>query len=231
MRHSARRGGGVRRPRQNAARVAFCNGCERLEPRSVMAGDSPVMHMAIGMNLENVVDWSPAWTFTDAFKASRPWIDLAFNTTTWATSWDDPGTPPLALDADGNVLRLATWANAAGQTIEQRAGTLMFRGLGGGYAGGSYRAEWDGEGVVSFGFDARVTASGRTVAGRNYADLLVTPTDDGIFMLVESTNPANPARNFNVWMPDWQGRSFAGQRWEPGAAFSQGDCAMLGSLA
>jgi len=220
MRHSARRGGGVRRPRQNAARVAFCNGCERLEPRSVMAGDSPVMHMAIGMNLENVVDWSPAWTFTDAFKASRPWIDLAFNTTTWATSWDDPGTPPLALDADGNVLRLATWANAAGQTIEQRAGTLMFRGLGGGYAGGSYRAEWDGEGVVSFGFDARVTASGRTVAGRNYADLLVTPTDDGIFMLVESTNPANPARNFNVWMPDWQGRSFAGQRWEPGAAFS-----------
>ncbi|MBM4011649.1 MAG: hypothetical protein FJ286_09760 [Planctomycetes bacterium] len=185
-----------------------------------MAGDSPVMHMAIGMNLENVVDWSPAWTFTDAFKASRPWIDLAFNTTTWATSWDDPGTPPLALDADGNVLRLATWANAAGQTIEQRAGTLMFRGLGGGYAGGSYRAEWDGEGVVSFGFDARVTASGRTVAGRNYADLLVTPTDDGIFMLVESTNPANPARNFNVWMPDWQGRSFAGQRWEPGAAFS-----------
>ena len=182
-----------------------------------MAADS---HMAIGMNLENVVDWSPAWTFKDAFKASRPWIDQAFNTTTWATSWDDPSTPPLALDADGNVLRLATWTNAAGHTVQQRAGTLMFRGLGGGYAAGTYHAEWDGDGVVSFGFDARVTASGRTAAGRSYADLLVTPSDDGILMVIESTNPANPVRTFNVWMPDWQGQRFAGQQWQPGASFS-----------
>ncbi|MEY3204736.1 MAG: hypothetical protein RLZZ21_1067, partial [Planctomycetota bacterium] len=45
-----------------------------------MAADTG--HMAVGMNLENVVDWSPAWTFTDAFKASRPWISHAFNTQT-----------------------------------------------------------------------------------------------------------------------------------------------------
>ena len=177
-----------RRPYQNATRAAFCSVLERLEPRSLMAADVP---MAVGMNLENVVDWSPAWTFTDAFKASRPWIAQAFNTATWGTSWDDPATPPLALDADGNVLRLATWTNSAGQTLQQRAGTLMFRGLGGGYAGGTYRAEWDGDGVVTFGFDARVTASGRTPAGRHYADLLVTPSDDGIFMAIESTNPDN----------------------------------------
>jgi len=206
----------LRLPR-NATRAAFCRGPERLEARSLMAADA---HMAVGMNLENVVDWSPAWTFTDAFKASRPWITQTFNTATWATTWDDPSTPPLALDAAGNVVRLATWTNAAGQTIQQRAGTLMFRGLGGGYAGGTYRAEWDGEGVVSFGFDARVIASGRTPAGRTFADLAVTPTDDGIFMLVESTDPADPVRGFNVWMPDWQGRRFAGERWEPGAAFS-----------
>lgn len=206
-----------RRPYQNATRAAFCSVLERLEPRSLMAADVP---MAVGMNLENVVDWSPAWTFTDAFKASRPWIAQAFNTATWGTSWDDPATPPLALDADGNVLRLATWTNSAGQTLQQRAGTLMFRGLGGGYAGGTYRAEWDGDGVVTFGFDARVTASGRTPAGRHYADLLVTPSDDGIFMAIESTNPDNPARSFNVWMPDWQGQRFAGQRWQPGSAFS-----------
>lgn len=202
---------------QNAPRAAFCTGPERLESRSLTAADS---HMAIGMNLENVVDWSPAWTFTDAFKASRPWIDQAFNTATWGTSWDDPSTPPLALDADGNVLQLATWRNTAGQTVQQRAGTLMFRGLGGGYAAGTYHAEWDGDGAVSFGFDARVTASGRTAAGRSYADLLVTPSDDGILMVIESTNPANPARTFNVWMPDWQGQRFAGQQWQPGASFS-----------
>jgi len=199
------------------AAPAFRLGVEQLEPRSLMAGDT---HMAVGMNLENVVDWSPAWTFTDAFKASRPWIAHGFNTATWAMSWDDPATPPLALDADGNVSRLATWTNAAGQTMQQRAGTLMFRGLGGGYASGTYRAEWDGEGTVSFGFDARVMSSGRTTSGRSYAELNVTPTDAGIYLVIESTSPANPVKNINLWMPDWQGQRFAGQQWKPGAAFS-----------
>lgn len=190
---------------------------EQLEPRTLMAADA---HMAVGMNLENIVDWSPAWTFTDAFRASRPWIAHAFNTATWAASWDDRDSPPLALDVNGNVARLTTWVNAIGQTMQQRAGTLMFRDLGGGYAGGIYRAEWDGDGRVTFGFDARVTATGRTPSGRSYADLSVTPTDNGIYVVIESTNPANPVRGINVWMPDWQGQRFAGQRWQPGAAFS-----------
>ena len=176
-------------------------------------------HMAVGMNLENVVDWSPAWTFTDAFKASRPWISHAFNTSTWGTSWNPADAPTLDLDANGNVRSLKTWTQN-GVTMKQFAGTLMFRGLGGGYAGGTYRAEWDGTGAVTFGFDAVVTKSGRTTAGRNYADLAVTPTDNGIYLRIEETSAADPVRNFNVWMPDWNGRSFVGQRWQPGAAFS-----------
>lgn len=205
--------------RLNRARLASRSlGFEPLEHRQPLAADTG--HMQVGMNLENIVDWSPAWTFTDAFQASRPWIALAFNTTTWGTTWDAPSTPPLAIDADGNVTRLTTWTNAAGETIQQQAGTLMFRGLDGGYAAGTYRAEWDGDGAVSFGFDARVTATGRTAAGRNFADLQVTPSDEGIFMLVESTNPSNPVRDFNVWMPDWEGKQFVGQQWEPGDSFS-----------
>ena len=182
-----------------------------------MASDTG--HMAVGMNLENVVDWSPAWTFTDAFKASRPWISHAFNTQTWATSWDPAAAPVLELDADGDVRSLKSWTQG-GVPMRQFAGTLMFRGLGGGYAGGTYRAEWDGTGVVTFGMDAVVTTSGRTAAGRNYADLRVTPTDDGIYLRIEETSPTDPVRDFNVWMPDWNGRSFVGERWQPGAAFS-----------
>jgi hypothetical protein len=182
-----------------------------------MAADS---HIAVGMNLENVVDWSPAWTFTDAFKASRPWIAQAVNTVTGETIWDTGAARPLALDANGNVTSLATWTNAAGQTMRQMAGTLMFRDTGAAHPAGVYRAEWDGTGTVTFGFDARTIASGRTPAGRNFADLLVTPGSDGIFMRIEATSAADPVRNFNVWMPDWGGRSFAGQRWQPGAAFS-----------
>lgn len=176
-------------------------------------------HMAVGMNLENVVDWSPAWTFTDAFKASRPWISQTFNPQTWALSWDDSTAPPLDLDADGNVKSLKTWTQN-GVTMKQYAGTLMFRGLGGNYAGGTYHAEWDGTGVVTFGFDAVVTSSGETAEGRNFAELAVTPTDNGIYMRIEETSPTDPVRNFNIWMPDYNGQSFRGQRWEPGADFS-----------
>jgi hypothetical protein len=203
--------------RQNKLRCCNRLSFEACEPRAMMASAG---HMSVGMNLENVVDWSPAWTFTDAFQASRPWIAQAFNTETWNTSWDAADAPPLALDSHGNPTALATWKNDAGQTMQQLAGTLMFRGLGGGYAGGVYRAEWDGTGTVTFGLDARAIATGKTAAGRNYADLQVIPSDSGIYLRIDATSPADPARNFNVWMPDWQGQRFAGQRWQPGDAVS-----------
>jgi hypothetical protein len=211
---------------QNAARAAKCRtphrrsaltGGERLESRSLMAADA---HMAVGMNLENVVDWSPAWTFTDALKASRPWIAQAVNTATGETIWDTGAARPLALDANGNVASLATWTDDAGQTIRQMAGTLMFREIAGAYPAGVYRAEWDGTGSVTFGFDTRTIASGLTPEGRHFADLQVTPGSDGIFMRIEATSPADPVRNFNVWMPAWGGRSFVGERWQPGVDFS-----------
>jgi hypothetical protein len=192
-------------------------GIETLEHRSMMAADG---HMRIGMNLENVVDWSPAWTFADVFQASRGWIAHAVNTVTGETFWDVGETRPIAVDADGNPTRLATWTNAAGQTMRQMAGTLMFREIGGRYPGGVYRAEWDGTGRVTFGFDAEVIASGRTADGHAFADLRVSPSDNGISMRIEETSPADPVRNFHVWMPDWQGERFAGQRWQPNASFS-----------
>jgi hypothetical protein len=104
--------------------------------------------------------------------------------------------------------------------MKQVAGTLMFRSLGGGYPGGVYRAEWDGTGTVTFGLDAVTIASGKTAAGRNYADLQVTPSDDGIYLRIDATSPTDPVRDFHVWMPDWQGQRFAGQRWQPGDSFS-----------
>ena len=176
-------------------------------------------HMAVGMNLESVVDWSPAWTFTDAFKASRPWISHSFNPQTWSTTWDPAQAPTLDLDGNGNVRSLKTWT-ANGVQMEQHAGTLMFDGLDGDYAAGTYHAQWDGTGVVTFGNDAVVTSSGTTPEGRNFAELQVTPTNSGIYMAIEETDPTDPVRDFNVWMPDYNGRSFVGQRWQPGATFS-----------
>jgi hypothetical protein len=57
--------------------------------------------MTVGMNLENVVDWSPAWTFTDAFQASRPWIAHAVDLGTGGLIWDVGDSRPLDLDEAG----------------------------------------------------------------------------------------------------------------------------------
>ncbi len=191
-------------------------GLELLEARRLLAADG---RMTVGMNLENVVDWSPAWVFTDAFQASRPWIAQAIDLETGGLIWDVGDSRPLDLDNAGNVASLATWTEG-GRTLRHAAGTLLFREIGGAYPAGTYRAEWSGTGTVRFGFDARVTASGRTAAGINWADLEVSPTDAGISVRIEATDRADPVRDIHVWMPDWQGRRFAGERWQPGAGFS-----------
>ena len=175
--------------------------------------------MAVGMNLESIVDWSPAWTFTDVFQASRPWINQVFNTTTWATSWDDPASPLLDVAPDGTVRSLGRWTQN-GVELRQQAATLMFRDIGGAYPAGRYVAEWDGSGDVRFGFDATVASTSRTADGHNRALLDVTPSDAGIYLRIETTDPADPVRNIHLWMPDYGGQSFTGQRWQPGAAFS-----------
>ena len=209
MRHFQRR-------TREAGRCPPRLGVEVCERRRLLAAAG---RMTLGMNLENVVDWSPAWVFTDAFRASRPWIAHAIDLDSGGLVWDVGGSRPLDLDDDGDVVSLATWTEG-GRTLRHAAGTLMFRELGGAYPAGTYRAEWSGTGTVTFGFDARVAASGRTPAGINWADLSVAPTDAGISLRIDATDPTDPVRDIHVWMPDWQGRRFAGQRWRPGEAFS-----------
>ncbi|MFM8460084.1 MAG: hypothetical protein ACKOB0_14305, partial [Chthoniobacterales bacterium] len=78
------------------------------------------------MNLESIVDWSPAWVFTDVFQASRGWITHGRNTSTGQETWDVGQTNPVTVDANGNVTSLGTFTSN-GQTLRQIAATLMFR--------------------------------------------------------------------------------------------------------
>ena len=174
--------------------------------------------MQVGMNVESVVDWSPAWTFTDAFQSSRPWIAQAVDTASGAVTWDVGDTHPLPVDAKGEIPRFETWSEN-GRQFRHQAATLLFRDVGN-YAAGTYHAQWQGKGTVSFGFDAKVLSTSTGPDGIHRAELAVTPTNSGILVRIESTDPADPVRGIHVWMPDWKGKSFAGQVWQPGAAFS-----------
>ena len=184
---------------------------QKLEAREVMSA-SP---MRIGMNLDNVNDYTPNWQFTDVFQSSRAWISHSFNSVTRAQDFNGGAFIPVQTDANGWPTQLASWTNANGQLMQQRLGTLMFNGLNGAYPSGTYRAEWEGTGDVVFGFDARETSRGRTADGKNFALLNVVPGNAGIYLGINSLSPSDPVRNIHVWMPDYNGQSFVGQVWQP----------------
>lgn len=188
------------------------HGCEMsLEPRVVMSA-AP---MQIGMNLDNVNDYTPNWQFTDLFQSSRPWISHSWNTVTRVQEFHGGAFIPVQTDENGWPTQLATWQNAHGHVMQQRLGTLMFNNLNGAYPSGVYRVEWEGTGEVVFGSDALETTRGRTADGRNFALLNVTARNDGIYLGIRTLSPADPIRNIHVWMPTYNGESFAGQVWKP----------------
>src|SRR6267378_2191949 len=86
---------------------------ETLESRQLLST------MTIGMNLERVTDYMAAWMFTDAFKASRPWIPAVYNTATRSLTQDTGHVLPLSLDAHGWPTRLNQTTNAQGQVLQQ----------------------------------------------------------------------------------------------------------------
>src|SRR6187397_1996941 len=84
---------------------------ERLEVRDVPA-------MSVGMNLDWITDYAPAWVFKDAFQQSRSWMSQEFNTATRQTNFQS--TRPVHTDTHGWPTTLDRWTNDLGQTIEQR---------------------------------------------------------------------------------------------------------------
>ncbi len=183
---------------------------EQLEKRIQPAGTMP-----IGMNFEFIKDYSPAWVFTDAFLESRSWQSQAYDTVTHLATQDNTA---VAVDSLGWPTQLATGTNPQGHPTQQWLTTDIFSGLGGGYAAGQYYAQWDGAGTLTWGGDAVVTQQGVNAGGHNYALLNVTPANAGIRLTISAMT--SPIQNVHVWMPDYNGQSFVGQVWYPGASFS-----------
>ncbi len=167
----------------------------------------------IGVNLGGLVDWDPAWMFKDAFHRARPWGARAQNVDTGETVWQfNLGEgPALAVDEFGWVTELPVWQAADGTWYQQQASTVVFIDHANQPAG-IYTVEWDGEGDLAMPY---VIESGMTLTGRNYA-LVNMPFNAPFGLEILSTNPLDPVRNIDVWMPEYNGESFVGDHWQPG---------------
>jgi hypothetical protein len=127
----------------------------------------------------------------------------------------------MSLDAFGWPTTLGQTTNAQGQVLLQAVSTSMLGSMNGQYPSGLYHAAWDGTGTLTWGGDVRIVQQGTIHGDQHYATLSdVAPSNQGIFLRIDATSPSDPIRDIHVWLPDYNGQSFVGQVWQPGAGFS-----------
>lgn len=145
-------------------------------------GDPPNAGSPVGINLGSVTYWGSSWVFTDAFRKAAPWIPQRVSGGNWNTGI------PLALDQDGwPILKTG-----------EAAGTLLFRGHAQ-YPKGDYLLEYDGDGDILVGFDAKVVRSQRgSILFR-----VNNPSTNGIYLKLVRSDATNRVRNIRVWMPGY----------------------------
>lgn len=148
------------------------------------AKDAIANSESVGINLDFVVDWTPAWVFKDIFKTSRPWLSQLPDTT---QVWD--GDFEIETTTYGWPLLQPG----------QAAATLMMREIEGHYPAGTYTCLYQGTGSVEFGMDATVLSS---EPGRILLD--VQPTDSGIFFKINESDIDDPIRDVRVIMPGFE---------------------------
>ena len=141
----------------------------------------------LGMNLAEVNYYNREWVFVDAMKQAHEWLPTRSGS---SDPWNSGER--LALNADGwPILRRG-----------QAAHTIMFADTQGAYPAGRYVCTYDGDGEVVLGFDAETIQSrpGRVVAN-------VNPSKRGIYLRIDRSNPNNPVRNAQLWMPGFEDAS------------------------
>ncbi|GAB4194396.1 MAG: hypothetical protein Kow00105_08630 [Phycisphaeraceae bacterium] len=143
-------------------------------PETVVNADqSPIL----GMNLSFVTYWTREWVFTNVLRQSRGWL----STNTGGNPWDNGDT--VETDANGWPLLKPG----------QAAVTYMLNGMDGHYPGGTYICTYEGKGDIVFGWDAKIVSKepGRIVVH-------VNPSNNGIYLRIENTDPADYIRNVKL---------------------------------
>lgn len=135
---------------------------------------------ALAVNLRNANYYMPEWVFVDVFRQSSAGSALRISD---SAPWTGD---PISFRSDGYPAALP---------VGCRMQYLMCRDIEGHYPAGNYRLFYDGSGTISFSLDAAAGEYG------NGDFVAVTPTNSGIALRLDATDPANPIRNIRLVMP------------------------------
>ncbi len=165
---------------------------------------------AIGVNLQPIAYFSSELPFLNIMKSSDSWITHSSST------WDTNEEASLNLDSDGWPKTLTKVAAGAQQF--NSVGVLLLRSLpqtsNGYYPGGKYVVLYQGEGSLTYGFDASLVSSS---PGRDVINV-ATPSSAGIDLRITSTDPkhtGNYIRNVQVVKAENEAAIGSGQLFNP----------------
>ncbi|MEA3172945.1 MAG: hypothetical protein QOF42_356 [Gammaproteobacteria bacterium] len=165
---------------------------------------------AMGINLATVNYYSSEQPFINSFVTSEKWITHSNAT------WDTNEEKYVNLDASGWPITLNTINEPTTQQFNS-LGVLFLLGMpntvNGIYPAGQYIVLYDGEGTLSYGFDAALV---RRTPGRDVIN--VTPSNKGIDLRIVATDPrhtGNYLRNIKVVTAANEAAAKAGQILNP----------------
>ncbi len=164
---------------------------------AVLASVAPAQTQTgvLGTNLNALSDFSRHWTFVDAFKLSRPWLDGSF-----------AEFPAGQIDSDGWVTNL---------TGGQVAQALMFFDQSGHYpstpncaaspsATNCYVLKFDGAGAITFDAGANIVSTPGP-GNRFFVNVPQQgPGNGGIVLKLTATTPGNPVKNIRFIMAGFE---------------------------
>jgi hypothetical protein len=179
-------------------------------PGGARAATSFNAQSAMGINLGGVSYYTSEQPFINSFVTSERWITHSDAT------WDTKEEKYLNLDANGWPITLNSVNEPTAQQFNS-LGVLFLLGMpntaNGIYPAGQYIVLYDGQGTLSYGFDAALV---RRSPGRDVIN--VTPTNNGIDLRIVATDPrhtGNYLRNIRVVTVANEAAAKAGQIFNP----------------
>jgi hypothetical protein len=176
---------------------------------SAQAATASNSQSPLGINLQSVSYWSSEQPFLNIFKTGGGWITHS------SATWDTGETQYLNLDADGYPVTLTVINDPNPQSFTS-LGVLLQRlpsTANGYYPAGPYAVDYDGQGTLTYSFDASLVSRS---PGRDVIN--VTPSGSGIFIQITSTDPdhtGNYLRNIRVVQVANEAALNAGQNFNP----------------
>jgi hypothetical protein len=165
----------------------------------------------LGINLSAVNYYSTQLPFLNNFVTVGQWI------THGNSAWDTSEEQYVNLDANGWPKTLASVNQPSSQQYSS-LGVLFFRGLpstpNGHYPAGQYVVLYDGQGTLTYGFDASLVSRS---AGRDIINV-ATPSTAGIDLRITVTDPnhtGNYIRNIRVVKAENEAAIKAGEVFNP----------------